>query len=50
MRSTLLSAVTAALATAQLCAAQTYTSCNPTEKSEFTKVISISYQVYEADM
>jgi hypothetical protein len=41
MHSTLLSAVTVALAVAQLCAAQTYTSCNPTEKSEFTKVMCI---------
>ena len=40
MHFTLLSAVTAALAAAQLCAAQTYTTCNPTEKSEFTKVLS----------
>jgi hypothetical protein len=41
MHFTLLSAVTVALAAAQFCAAQTYTSCNPTEKSKFTKVIPI---------
>lgn len=35
MRSTLLSATTAALAVAQLCAAQTFTSCDPTKKSKF---------------
>ncbi len=42
MRSTLLSAAAVALAAAQLGAAQTFTSCNPTQKSEFTNVISMS--------
>jgi hypothetical protein len=35
MRSTLLSAAALALAAAQLCASQTFTSCDPTKKSEF---------------
>jgi beta-glucanase (GH16 family) len=38
MRSTLLSAAAVALAVAQLCAAQTFTSCDPTKKSELQRL------------